>query len=408
MLATIAEVSAINGGARGEPIWRCVTSGIYVVESYALATEVFSKPADYSSKTTLSLTDAEFPAAEVEAIYRAGGCLWTRTLQTNDPPSHKRFRSLVERVFTVSKVDEMAGGIERTCDQLLAQWPIGERVDAMERFAVPLPLAVIAEQLGMPSADLRSFKRWSDAAIRAIGLGATREQHLEAARCGIEFQQYFRPVLEDERRRPAGSLVDRVARAASQPEFALTLAEQLSLLHMLMIAGHETTTSTLGSLLRLFAERPDFVAAARVDAAVAKRLIEEALRLHTPVQGLFRITTREVELGGVSLPPGAILSLRLGAANRDPARYPQPVAEPRLVGTVPAHLAFGAGIHHCIGASLARRELAIAVARVLARFERLEVPADAYPLPYTQSVMTRSLVSLPMIGYRHAEPARTR
>lgn len=388
---------ALEAATVGAPLWRCERTGIWVAETHALVNAVLTNPADFSSKVTLTVLDAGFPGGEVEAIYRSGGAPWTRTLQTNDPPDHRRFRALVERVFTPSKVEGMAESIASHCAQLLEAWPPGVRVDAMDAFAIPLPLLVIAEQLGVPAGDRAHFKRWSDAAIQAIGLGATREEHLEAARCGVEFQQYFTPILADPQRRPDGSLVDRVALAAAQPDTPLTLPEQLSLLHMLMIAGHETTTSTLGSLLALLAERPDLASAARDDARLQKRLIEEVLRLAAPVQGLFRITTRELELGGVVLPARTRICVRLGAANRDAARFPAGDT-PTLDGPLAAHLAFGAGIHHCIGAPLARRELALALESLLRRFTRFEIPADARPLRWSRSVMTRGLLSLPLIG----------
>ncbi len=387
---------AVEAAVAGAPLWRCPRTGIWVVESYALVNDVLANPGDFSSKVTLSGFDAAFPADAVEAIYRAGGSPWTRTLQTNDPPDHRRFRTLVERVFSPAKVEAMADSIERHCRALLDRWRPDETVDAVAAFAVPLPLRIICEQLGVPPADYLSFKRWSDAAIRAIGLGATSEEHLEAARCGVEFQRYFAPLLADPTRRPAGSLVDRVALAAMQPEFSLTLPEQLSLLHMLMIAGHETTTSTLASLMLVLAESPALVERVRDDARLQKRLIEEVLRLHAPVQGLFRITTRDVQLGGVALPPRTRVCVRLGAANRDPAKFPAG-DQPLLEGPIAAHLAFGAGIHHCIGAPLARRELAIALAELLRRYARFAVPGAARPLQWSRSVMTRGLLALPLV-----------
>ncbi len=389
---------AVEAAAAPAPLWLCPRTGIWVAESHALVSEALGNPADFSSKITLTGLDARFPAEEVEEIYRGGGTPWTRTLQTNDPPDHRRFRALVEKVFTPSRVEAMVELIEAQCHALLDAWPPGQTVDVVADFAVPLPLRVISEQLGVPAADYLLFKRWSDAAIRAIGLGATREEHLEAARCGVEFQRYFAPKLADPAQRPEGSLIDRVAQAAAQPEFALTLPEQLSLLHMLLIAGHETTTSTLASLLLVLAEQPALVERVRDDPKLQKRLIEEVLRLHAPVQGLFRITTRELQFGGVTLPARTRICLRLGAANRDLARFP---AGDRLAldGPTAAHLAFGAGIHHCIGAPLARREVGIALAELLRRYARFEVPAAARPLRWSRSVMTRGLLALPLVAH---------
>lgn len=394
-----AEAVGPNGPTDVHPSqpWRCARTGIWVVESHALVSEALSRPGDFSSKVSLAALDAGFPAAEVEAIYRAGGYPPARTLQTNDPPSHRRFRALVERVFTPSRVEATVSDIDAACTELLERWPADVPFEAMAGFAVPLPLRVISTQLGVPAEDFRLFKRWSDAAIQAIGLGATRDEQIHAARCGVEFQHYFAALLADAARRPEGSLIDRVAQAAALPESALTVPEQLSLLHTLMIAGHETTTSTLGSILRMLAEQPDLAAAARGDAKLQKRLIEESLRLQAPVQGLFRITTLAMRFGGVELPARSLLCLRLGAANRDPVRFASGGAL-ELNGPVAAHLSFGAGIHHCIGAPLARRELGIALAALLARFTRIEFAPDAGPLQYSVSVMTRALLALPLIA----------
>ena len=184
---------------------------MYVVESYALVKEVLANPSLYSSKVSLSLLDAAFPAEEVAAIFRAGGVVWTRTLQTNDPPDHKRFRVLVEKVFNFRRVEDLDRGIRATVEDLVWSVAAGETFDAVARWAVPLPLRIISEQLGVRAADFWDFKRWSDAAIHAIGLGATREQHVHAAHCAVEFQRYFVPILADHHQRPAGSLVALIA-----------------------------------------------------------------------------------------------------------------------------------------------------------------------------------------------------
>jgi cytochrome P450 len=151
-------------------------------------------------------------------------------------------------------------------------------------------------------------------------------------------------------------------------------------------------------MLLLLAQQPGLAPRLRAEPALQKRFIEETLRLRAPVQGLFRITTRDREFGGVRLPARTRVCLRLGAANRDPARYPAGDT-PRLDEPAAPHLAFGAGIHHCIGAPLARRELGIALAALLARFGRFEQPVGAPPPAWSRSVMTRGLLSLPLIGH---------
>ena len=381
------------------PLWQCERTGIWVVESHGLVKEVLADPTLYSSKTTLSLLQPDFPAAEVEAIYRSGGVLWTRTLQTNDPPSHRRFRGLVERVFTASRVEAMVPGIEAIVADLLAAWPEGEVVDVAEALSVPLPLRVIAGQLAVAPSELEALKRWSDSAISAIGLGATREEHLVAAHCGVEFQQFMLQRLRAPAELPPGTLVALVAAAGAEEGFSE--AEQLSLLHQLMIAGHETTTSTLSSALYCLATVPTLLERVSAESTGVRRLVEDTLRLHAPVQGLFRVTTGPVTLGGHDLPSRAVLALRLASANRDPARF----ADNQLLSPTTssaAHLSFGLGLHHCIGATLARRELQVALTAVVARFARLKLAVPTESLEYTRSLMTRSLLRLPLSGTYHA------
>jgi len=400
--ANLQELAGWEGpSGRGETLWRCPRSGIWIVESDALVREVLSRPEPYSSKVSLSALDAGFPAAEVEAIHRAEGVRFTRTLQTNDPPDHRRFRALVEKVFTPRRAEEMAPTIRALCQELLADWQAGATFDAVAGYAMPLPLVLIARQLGVSREDLALLRRWSDAAIVAIGLGASREQHLDAARQAAEFQRYFRGVLAEPGRSSEGSLIALIAAAASEEGSRLDEAEQLSLLHTLMIAGHETTASTLASAMLALATRVGLMDRLRSDGSLVKRFVEDVLRIHAPVQGLFRRVRESVALGGVELAAGELLCLRLGSANRDTARHGSSELPEVPEGGL-NHLAFGLGLHHCIGAALARRELVLAVEVLLARFQSLQLAVPVESLVYTRSVMTRGLTSLPLIGVEHA------
>lgn len=400
--ATLQELAGWEGpSGRGEPVWRCPRSGLWIVESDALVREVLSQPDTYSSKVSLSALDAGFPAAEVEAIHRAEGVRFTRTLQTNDPPDHRRFRALVEKVFTPRRAEEMAPAIRALCEELLAGWPEGTAFDAVAGYAMPLPLELIARQLGVPREDSALLRRWSDAAIMAIGMGASREQHLEAAHQAAQFQRYFREVLAEPGRSPEGSLIARIAAAAGEEASRLDEAEQLSLLHTLMIAGHETTASTLASAMLALATCEGLMERLRREGALVKRFVEDVLRIHAPVQGLFRRVREPVRLDGVDLVTGDLLCLRLGAANRDPARGSSSELPEVPQGGL-NHLAFGLGLHHCIGAALARKELGLAIEALLARFQSLHLAVPLESLGYTRSVMTRGLIALPLIGVEHA------
>lgn len=404
--ATLPELAERGAGmapppAAGHDVWRCAATGVYVVESYALVVEAAARTEEFSSRYSLSLLDPGYPAAEVEAIYRAGGCLWARTLNANDSPDHRRFRALVERIFTARKVDAIEPYVRETSAALLRAWPEGEIVDAMAAYALPLPTRVIARELGVAQSDSPRFRAWSDAAVGTLSLASTREDHLAAARAGVEFQAYFGARLDDATLRPAGSLLELVATAtadAGAPPF--TRAERLSLLHTLMIAGHETTAATLGEMLRRLALDATVWPELRASEAVQRRYVEEMLRLAAPAQGLFRVTTRAVVLGGVEIPARSLVSLRFAVANRDAARFEAPDDVRLDRPAVPAHLAFGTGIHHCIGAALARRELLVALQDVLAAFEALELAVPDATLRRTRSVTTRGLLALPLRARR--------
>ena len=339
-------------------------------------------------------------ASEVEAIYRGGGCLWARTLASNDPPDHRRFRSLVERIFTSAKVSAIESAVRALAGELLDSWPEGIAFDGISCFASPLPLRIIARELGVPEEDAGNFKRWSDAALATLSLHATADDHLGWARSGVEFQQYFGRLLDNPELQPEGSLLQLVAAQARRPEFAFSRAEQLSLLHTLMIAGHETATATLGEMLLVLAREPRWLAEMREGVQLHRRFIEEILRLAAPAQGLFRIAARDTNLGGLSIPARSVLSLRFAAANRDPGRFPEPATIRLDRPAVPPHLAFGAGIHFCIGAPLARRELLVALEQLADRFERIELAVPQESLRYTQSVTTRGLLALPIVVTR--------
>ena len=406
---TFRALAERNGRADARPgtgraIWRCPETGVWVVESYALIMDAVGRPAEFSNKYSLSLLDPGFPAAEVEKIYREGGCLWARTLSANDPPDHRRFRALVERIFSGAKVNAIEPFVRETSRELLAGWPDGAEFDAMAGYAVPLPTRVIARELGVAREDGHRFNRWSDAAVGTLSLNSTRDSHLEAARAGVEFQAYFGARLDDPGLRPPGSLIDLVARTAQEPDAeqgaAITRAEQLGLLHTLMIAGHETTAATLGEMLRRLASEPATWDALRESDGARRRYVEETLRLAAPAQGLWRITTREVELRGETIPKRSVVSLRFAAANREDARFPDPEAVRLDRPAVPAHLTFGAGIHHCIGASLARRELLVALQELVTTFRSLELAVPEAALRYTRSVTTRGLVALPLRARR--------
>jgi cytochrome P450 len=312
------------------------------------------------------------PPREVQQVLKEG-YPEVATLVTSDPPAHTRFRSLVNKAFTPRRIAEKEGRIRAIALELIDGFEADERADFVWQFAYPLPMTVIAEILGVPPADMGRFKRWSDHAVERLSVGLPVERQVECARAIVEFQHYFSERIEERRQEPRDDMLSDLVRARIEGQEPLSRAEMLSILQQLLVAGNETTTHMLGSLIVLLLESPERWQAVRGNAELAARAVEEALRMEAPVQGLFRTTTCEVELGGVTLPPGSQLQLLYAAGNRDANEFPQPEAFELTRPNANSHLAFGGGEHFCLGAALARLEGRIALQVLGARLPNLRL-----------------------------------
>jgi len=297
-------------------------------------------------------------------------------LLTDDPPRHSSLRGLLSKAFTPGRIAELRPEIEALAAGLVAAVPQGEEVDIVPALTVPLPVTVIARMLGIPEADGERFKRWSNAITGVMGgpLSPERAQALS------ELREYFLQVLADRRAAPAADLVSALARAEDSG-VQLSDDEIVGFSILLLIAGNETTTNLLGSLLNRLAADPALWSSLRGDPALVTRAIEEALRLDSPAQILMRRARSATTLAGQAIAEGDMLLVYLGAANRDPSRWDPPAALD-LTQERERHIAFGFGVHTCIGAPLARLEAEVAMRTLLARFERIELgEARARRLP---------------------------
>ena len=278
----------------------------------------------------------------------------------DDPPRHTRFRRLVNKAFTLKRVEALAPWITGVASELLDAVGEGE-VDVVQSYTIPLPVKVIARLLGIPGEDYITFKRWSDAFLAAVSMPPEqRAQNL------MEMVAYFGQIAAARRAHGADDLITALVEAEVEGE-ALEDWELLGFCILLLIAGNETTTNLIGNILNILVDRPDLWRQAREDRSLVEPIIEETLRYESPVQRLFRITTREVELSGVKIPQDTDITIFYGAANRDPQAFPHP-DEFRLDRDLRNHVAFGMGIHYCLGAPLARIEAQISLNAFLDRF----------------------------------------
>ncbi len=308
----------------------------------------------------------------------------------SDPPGHTRLRGLVNKAFTPRVVDAMRGRIAAIVDDLFRPLDAEAGFDVIDTIAYPLPVLVILDLLGVPGTDRGRLKRLSDAFAAFIGGGAGDPGVPEAANAGIlELNAYFREAIARKRREPGSDLISGLI-AAKEQGAVLSEDEMLATCVIILVAGHETTTNLIGNgLLALL--RDQRARAAFLTADAPRVAIDELLRYDSPVQITSRLVSEPMRLGGYDLQPGSFVDIWLGAANRDPARFPEP-DRLDLTRTENRHLAFGYGIHFCVGAPLARLEGEIALTALLRRFPALRL-ADG-PIDYHGSLVFRALKRL--------------
>jgi cytochrome P450 len=297
----------------------------------------------------------------------------------HDPPRHTLLRALVARAFTPRGVAAMEPRIRWLSRALLDRAIERGEMDIAADFAVPLPQLVIAEMLGVPVQDRAAFRRWSDAILglsHALPGSEEKEPASRAYRAAhAEMRDYVARLADDRRAVPADDLLTRLVQARVEGH-ALTDDEILAFVQLLLVAGTETTTNLVGNAVLCFLEHPDELTRVRAVPELLPGAIEEVMRFRSPVQWMFRFTRREVEMHGQTIPAGRMVLPVIGAANRDPAHFADPHRFDVARDPNP-HLAFGHGIHFCMGAPLARLEARIALADVIERLRDLERADDA-------------------------------
>lgn len=357
---------------REAPVFFNAAFDLWVVTRYDDIWTVLKDNDRFTSSASVSVGTEV--SDEVKAILAEG---WGEvdTLVTNDPPAHTRFRSLVNKAFTPRRVAGREDRIRELAGGLVDTFIDKGRVDIVEAFAVPLPLTVIAEILGIPTADMPKFKKWSDD-ITARLMPLPPEAQIECARSLVAFQHYMSAMLDEREKAPRDDMLTDLLNARIEGVEPLARGEMLNMIQLLLVAGNETTTSLIGSMVGLYLDRPDEWRAIGADPGLAPAAVEEALRMESPVQGLFRSTTEEVELGGVLLPKGAHLQLLYGGGNRDASEFPEPDQFRPGRPNGASHLAFGGGVHFCLGAALARLEGRIALETLTQRLPDIRLDPD--------------------------------
>jgi cytochrome P450 len=399
------------------PVFNVPGTDLFMVTRHEMVTPILRDTQLFSSRFGSAGEPARGEAATRIKEILATGWPQIPTMLTIDPPYHTRYRGTVASYFTPRKMAELRGPVEAIVDRLIDHLPVGE-FDLVPNFAVPLPIEAIAYILNVPSDRMADFKRWSDDSIANIGTAITDDQRVAAYHGIMEFQHYFAAQLERRRTEPQQDLMTDLVNAlidtdptpgvdGAEPtpgeKRPLDMAEMLSIVQQLLVAGNETTTKALTEGTMLLAQNPEVFAKLKADpAGYAPLVTEEVLRLSTPTQGMFRVATRDTELAGVAIPKGSRLVVVYAGANRDPNVWgddPDRFDPDRP--NLKEHLAFGKGIHFCLGAPLSRLEMQVAFERIGRRIERIEL-SDDNEFRYFPSFMLRGLTGLTVTMEKNA------
>lgn len=385
------------------PVYWCESMGAWFVSRYRDARDVLTRPDLFSSDAMAStmlgippgtdltkdprLLQQMIQLAQTFSFGGEGGAGIPATLITADPPKHDHMRAIVNRGFTPRRIADWDIRIRAIVGELMAKLASEPRFDVVGDFAVPLPMTVIAEMLGVEHERRTDFKRWTDGIVGGLTGSGQRAGIVESgfATSIGELGEYLRGAAEERRDHPQDDLISMLVR--SQEEEVLTPAETVVFGIVLLVAGNETTTNLIGSTVNQLLEHPDQLQMAVDDPSLIPNVVEEALRTQSPVQIVFRRATREVEIAGQRLPENSIVGVLLGAANRDERVFKDPDRFD-VRRDASGHLAFGFGIHFCLGASLARMEARAAFEALVPELATLERSGD---VEYGDSYLFRGL-----------------
>ncbi|MBA3743315.1 cytochrome P450 [Sporichthya sp.] len=389
------------------PVTRNDRLNAYVVTRYDDVIEVLKDTDTYSSAmasgpnsvTGLAnklLADPATPAKLRAQAERRLKLSESPVLLFTDPPLHKRQRALVSAAFSPKRVKALEPEVRRLTEELIDGFLADGKVDLVPQFSIPLPMTVIATLLGVPPSDMDQFKRWSNAFTAGVGSVDQSAEDVAGIFDEVDtFYDYFTREIELRRVEPQDDLLTDLVAARMEGEAPLTLDEILQMLVQFLVAGNETTTNSVTTLMFALAQDPELADRVRSNPALVAPLVEEMLRVEAPVQGMFRVSTADSIIAGVEIPAGSVLWLVYGSANRDPGTFPDPAAL-KLDGDRAPHVTFARFEHFCLGSSIARLELRIAAELLLERLNDIALDCPADEVPYHRSFVLRGPASLPL------------
>lgn len=370
----------------------------YMVTRHSDITQVCRDTETYSSIGNPQSDGWGVRSAQAASIYREEGWPLRRVLVWADPPEHGRFRKYAEKIFAASRIAARAEHINLCIEKLIGRIAAGGEIDGVADFGFQLPAMVMTREFGASEDDYMYLMNISETIGRTIeftqdyGLSA-EEIEIQAARAAVDFQQFMAPRIEEARRNPTNTMLSDLVNARDGDEPALAVDEIQSILIVFVLAALHSTAVMLTWSLKCLAEHQDVQARLRREPEKIDAFVEEVLRLNGAVATSFRTTTCPATLGDVDLPKGAQVYVRWDSANLDEARWDDPMRFDIDRKGVRGHMAFGSGIHFCVGNPLARKEMVETVKAFLAHFSTIELAGEPVNL---ESFGLHALTSLPL------------
>jgi cytochrome P450 len=385
----------------GDPVHYDEKLGVYMVSRYADLQTVFRDPITFSQEKGWHQQFARGYLEELkEILIRDGGGYFPEAI-LRDPPRHARVRRLMEKAFSGRRVMLLEPTIRKVIGELIEKAADRGYADGVTDFAMPMTIAIMCEQLGVNHRDGKKIEKWSRAYTAQVGGLQDRATMLEHAKQICDLQNY---IIAQVRARQANRTEDMIsdlvyARLDDEENPTLTFEEIVALARAMLVGGNDTTATALSNLLLLIARNPALAAQLEEcmgDSVRLGRFVEELLRIEPPVRGLFRVTTKEVELGGKVLPEGAYVCMLFASGNDDESVFDCPRSFDADRKNLTKHMSFGGGVHLCVGMALARMEIKVAAVELMTRLKDIKLAVPIEEIRYVPTVAVLSMKNLPL------------
>ena len=378
------------------PVFQDPNSGIFFVSRYEDVVEMAKDYETFSSRM-LSSSRALYSSEDEEllAIMREG-YENVPTMLTEDPPLQLRYRKFVNSAFSPKSLRALEPFIEAVSNELIDNFIDKGSCEFLDEFGIPLPIRVISSQLGAPEEDIPLFRKWTEAFVGNLSGQLDREGLLNAARDVIEFQKYFVERMDERRETPEEDILSQIVNASIDGEKPLENAESLSMLSQILVAGNETTAASMTEGIWLLTKNPEQYELIKKDPSpeIISNFVEEVLRYSSPSSNMFRRATKDVEMHGIKIPKDSILFARFASANQDGEKFPDPYKFDITRENLKDQVAFGKGVHHCLGAALSRREMNIGFRVIFERLENFRLSEGAPPPEFSANALLHGLTGL--------------